>query len=96
VAEGRETTLAVASVDGLCRFAEIVDAATARGPEARAVLDRILHASGHVFRRPFWIHGTTRESERFLVQLNDALVEDPFPFEALYLFDDGAVIAQTQ
>ena len=65
------------------------------GPEARAVLDRVLHASGHVFGRPFWIHATPGASEGFLMQVNDALVDHPFPFEALYLFDDGAVIAQT-
>ena len=65
-------------------------------PELHAVRDRLLHASGHVFGRPFWIHDKAADTdgEGFVMQINQQLVDElNLGDGALYIYED-AVIAQ--
>ena len=66
------------------------------GSEARAALDRVRHASAHIFGQPFWIHRERGADDGFWMQVDDALVGGEFPFDALFLFPDGVVVAEVQ
>lgn len=66
----------------------------ALAPEARAALDRVRHASGHVFAKPFCIHRSPGQGDGFFLQVSEDLAGAGSPFEVLQFFEDGSALAE--
>jgi hypothetical protein len=64
------------------------------GSEAHAVLDRVRHASAHIFGRSRFNDATAGTSHGPWMRVYDGLVGGEYPFDALLLFDDGDVVAE--
>ena len=71
---------------------------TARGDEPAfgAVLDRIVHAGGHLFGRPFWLQGNPLgedDAEGFVMQIDDGLSDElNLGDGSLYVYESEIIV----